>query len=358
MLVKIKARFCFNQTQHRQGKMKTVIVVSGGDAPGINALIASFSRLAAEQQDAVVGANGGFAGLLAGDILELHPPRTAWLASHSGSQLPSSRQPVLQSTEAQHKLTATLHQHGIDNILLFGGDGTLRHILPLLESWGIACIALPTTIDNDVAGTDYTLGHDSACNYAFQSIDGILSTAHALPGRLFMVETLGGDSGYLALAVAYASAAQIVLLPEYPLPAHWLYARLQSIAARDGYALTVLSEGIPSIPALTAAIPRRTGLRLRYTALGHAQRGAAVSHRDRTAAREMSRIAFQALRGGTRSGAVVSRHGAMTLHHGPLSGKAKPPPDYQRFAFVNQLPITAQPDTSTILCKGGRQTGR
>ncbi len=317
--------------------MKTLIVVSGGDAPGINTVIDRFIRLAARNQGEVVGAQGGFAGLLAGAVVELDPTILAVLAGRGGAYLSSSREPVLASADARQKLNTIMVRHAIDNVLLFGGDGTIRHVLPRLHRWGIACIALPTTIDNDVAGTDYTLGHDSACNFAFQTIEGVLATAHALPGRIFMVETLGGDTGHLALAIAYASAAQVVLLPEYPLPQQQLYPRLKALVAKAGYALVVLAEGVASIPQLAEAIPRQTGVRLRHIKLGHAQRGAAVSHRDRCVAQDMCRIAWQAFRDDIRIGVVVSRQGAMTLQEGTLSDVEKSPPDYRQYAFVNDL---------------------
>lgn len=316
--------------------MKTLIVVSGGDAPGINTAVARFMRLAARNQDEVLGAQGGFAGLLAGDMVEMNPKTLALLAGRGGTYLSSSRVPVLKAVDARQKLAAVLKRRGIDNLLLFGGDGTFKHILPRLRDWDIACVALPTTIDNDVAGTDYTLGHDSACNFAVQTIEGIAATAHALPGRIFMVETLGGDSGYLALSIAYASAAQIALVPEYPWPPR-LYRRLKTLVAQSGYALLVVSEGVPSIRRLIDDIPGQTGSRLRHIKLGHAQRGAAVSHRDRCAAHDMGFIAWQALRDGLRIGAVVSREGAMTLHEGTLPDEAKPPPDYRQYALVNDL---------------------
>lgn len=316
--------------------MKTLIVVSGGDAPGINTVIDRFIRLAVRNQGEVVGAQGGFAGLLAGAVVELDPTMLAVLAGRGGAYLASSREPVLASADARQKLNTVMMRHAIDNVLLFGGDGTIRHVLPRLHRWGIACIALPTTIDNDVAGTDYTLGHDSACNFAFQTIEGVLATAHALPGRIFMVETLGGDTGHLALAIAYASAAQVVLLPEYPLPPQ-LYPRLKALVTEAGYALVVLAEGVSSIPQLAEAIPRQTGVRLRHIKLGHAQRGAAVSHRDRCVAQDMCRIAWQAFREDIRIGVVVSRQGAMTLQEGTLSDVEKSPPDYRQYAFVNDL---------------------
>lgn len=317
--------------------MKTAIVVSGGDAPGINAAIDCYARQAARAGDQVMGALGGFVGLLGGQLAEIDLRSLQTLVGRGGSILPSSRSPVLQEADARLRLHAAAARHKIDNLLLFGGDGTIRYAGPLLEAWGIPHIVVPTTIDNDVAGTDYTLGHDSACNFAVQAVDGMRATASALPGRIFMLETLGAPTGHLALAIAYASGAHLALLPEYPLNLDWLASRLKRIVDQEGFALVVLSEAYPQIERLAAEIPARTGVRVRYTALGHAQRGADASHKDRRLARDMSRVAFRAFKEGEHSGVVVSRAGAITLRHGSLPAEDKPPPDRDLYEFVNHL---------------------
>ena len=316
--------------------MKTAIVVSGGDAPGINAAIDGYQRLADRGGDHLLGAQGGLAGLLDDQIVDIDRSLYLLLEGRGGSVLQSSREPALQQQDARERLHAVLARHEIDNLLLFGGDGTIRHVAPLLANWGISCIVLPTTIDNDVACTDYTLGHDSACNFALGAVQGIRATAHALPGRVFLLETLGAPSGHLALAIAYASGAHLALLPEYPLEIDWLADRLRAIVASEGYALVVLSEAYPEIQRLVEVIPQRTGIRIRHTALGHAQRGADVSHRDRCIARDMSRIAWRALKDGAASGVVVLRDGALALHRGSLPSESKPPPDRALYEFVNQ----------------------
>lgn len=317
--------------------MKTCIVVSGGDAPGINTAIEMFTRLASQSGDEVLGARNGMAGLLDDQLVELDRSLISLLAGRGGSILPSSRRPALQEPNARERLRDVMRRRGIDNLLLFGGDGTIRHVAPLLARWGISCIVLPTTIDNDVPGTDYTLGHDSACNYAIQAVAGIRATAHALPGRIFMLETLGAPTGHLAMAIAYASDADLALLPEYPLELDWLSERLKQIVAREEAALVVLSEAYPDIDRLAKALPKRTGIRLRYTALGHAQRGADVSHWDRRVARDMSRVAWRAFQEGNGSGAVLWRAGAAILRQGSPPGEHKPPPDRRQFEFINQL---------------------
>ena len=317
--------------------MKTAIVVSGGDAPGINTAIETFTRLARQNGDQVVGVQGGFGGLLDDQLLELDRSLVSLLAGRGGSILPSSRAPTLQEPNGRERLGDVMRRRGIDNLLLFGGDGTIRHVAPLLARWGVSCIVLPTTIDNDVAGTDYTLGHDSACNFALQAVNGIRATAHALPGRIFLLETLGAPTGHLALAIAYACGADLALLPEYPLKQDWLSERLTEVVAREGYALVVVSEAYPEIDRLVREVPRLTGIRLRYTALGHAQRGADVSHRDRGVARDMSRVAWSAFKNGSRNGTVLWRSGAAILHQGSLAGEDKPAPDRRMYELINQL---------------------
>ena len=318
-------------------RMKTAIIVSGGDAPGINAAIDSYTRLAYQSGDQVLGAQGGFAGLLDDQLAAIDRSLVALLAGRGGSILQSSRDPALEQPDARRRLGDVMRRREIDNLLLFGGDGTIRHIAPRLAGWGVSCIVLPTTIDNDVAGTDYTLGHDSACSFALGAVDGIRATANALPGRIFLLETLGAPSGHLALAIAYASGAHLALLPEYPLELNWLAQRLREIVAREGYALVVASEAYADISRLVDEIPRLSGIRVRYSALGHAQRGADVSHRDRRVAREMSRIAWRAFKHGAAHGVVSFCDGALALHDGILPSRAKPPPDRALYEFVNQL---------------------
>lgn len=317
--------------------MKTCIVISGGDAPGINAAINSYAGLADRHGDQVVGAQDGFEGLLAGQIEEIDRATASLLAGRGGSWLRSSRQPVLAEAGARDALRGVMSEYQIDNLLLFGGDGTIKYVMPLMERWGMACIALPTTIDNDVPGTEYTLGHDAACNYARQTIDGIKATAHALPGRIFIVETLGGDCGNLALAIAYASGADAVLLPEYTFRLDWLVDRLRARVKETGSALLLFCEGVPDIANIVEQIPVLTGIRARYSKLGHAQRGADASHRERVMAQDMCRIAFDALQCGVTLGTVIYSEGNLLLRKGTLPAVTKPQPDYRQYAFVNDL---------------------
>jgi 6-phosphofructokinase 1 len=311
------------------------MAVSGGDAPGINAVLARYTALAAARGDEVVGAIGGFSGVMDEQLIPLTTKlMTPWEAL-PGSFLPSSREPVLGQSGAREKLTAILARHAIDNLVVFGGDGTLRYIPPLLREWGIPCIGLPTTIDNDIAGTDQTLGFDSACNYAYQAVDGILATGHALHNRIFMIETLGGHTGFLAVDIAFGARAHAVLVPEYAYENDWLAQRLLATVEQAGYALLVLSEGVAASRRLAEDIPNMTGIRVRDTRLGHAQRGARPTHKDRVLAAHMARTAYQAFSDKVMMGTVVVRDGHIMLHEGAFEGFPPRLPDRALYDFVN-----------------------
>lgn len=316
--------------------MRTLFVVSGGDAPGINSLIGHYALLAAGYGDTVGGAIGGFPGLLDGQMMPLSYDLLIPWMGRGGSILPSSRDPVLSQSDAGERIRAVIESQAIDNLVLFGGNGSLRHIPPLLRQWGVACIGIPTTIDNDVPGTEMTLGFDSACNYAYQAVDGAMTTAHALHGRLFMVETLGGSCGNLALAVALGAGAQAVILPEYEYEEGWLAARLKQAAETYGYGLLVICEGAREARTLADDLPKLTGIRMRDVRLGHAQRGGTPSHRDRVLASEMAQMAYQALKGGTTQGMIMVRGGQLELLADALPDTITPP-DRRLYNRINGL---------------------
>ncbi len=317
--------------------MKTLIVVSGGDAPGINTAIAQFTRLATANGDMVVGAVGGFEGALAGHIAPVKPVLIAPWASRGGSYLQSSRAPVLSEPDAQTRFTSLLSNHKIDNLLLLGGDGTQRFVAPLMAEWGTPYIGIPTTIDNDVPGTENTIGFDSACNFAHHAIDNLLMVALSLTGRIYTIETLGGDTGFIALGVALAVGAQAVLIPEYAYTNEWLTQRLLDIVTRDNYALVVLSEGIRGSRTIAQDIRQWTGLYCRDTRLGHGQRGAIPTHQDRLLAVQMGRVAYEALRSGKQAGMTAVHQGNVMLETTPIAGLPPRIPDRQWYNDVNGL---------------------
>ncbi len=313
-------------------------MVSGGDAPGINALIADYVRLAVSEGHEVVGAEGGFPGLMQEQIVPLEYRRLIPWVGQGGSILPSSRDPVLRDSEAQERIRMVLKQQKIDNILLFGGNGTLRHIPPLLQEWGVSSIGIPTTIDNDVPGSERSLGFDSACNFAYHAIGGALATAHALAGRIFLIETLGGVCGNLALAVAHGTGAHSVLLPEYEYTDAWIAERTQKSVERFGHALIVICEGARGARTLADDLAKLTGIRVRDVRLGHAQRGGVPSHVDRVLAADFAQAAYTHLRDGLPAGALIVQKGNVRLLQGLLPQQAVVP-DKSLYDRINRAII-------------------
>jgi 6-phosphofructokinase 1 len=254
-----------------------------------------------------------------------------------GTYLVSSREPVLKDAMNRLKLIQTISRQSIDNIVLFGGDGSLRHIPPILAEIGLACIGVPTTIDNDVPGTEETIGFDSACNAAHTVIDGLLATARALPGRIFSVETLGGSTGFLALDIARTAGAHAVLIPEYDYGESWLVDRLKWAIREHKLALLVLSEGIQSSRTLVDEMQQRHNLRIRDTRLGHGQRGTIPGHRDRWLALAMVRAAYAGLRDGVKSGMVAMQNGQIILCEGMAADFPARQPDRSTYNQINGL---------------------
>jgi 6-phosphofructokinase 1 len=317
--------------------MKTLIVVSGGDAPGINAAIYNFTAPAHRNGDLVVGALGSFEGILAEQITPLAPGDLAPTIGQGGTYLASSRVPVLKDHVNHRRLVSILKKHGIDNLVLLGGEGTLTRIPDILKSHDVACVGIPATIDNDVPGTEQTIGFASACNFAHHTIDGLLATARALPGRIFSVETLGGYTGFIALDVAYVVGAHALLIPEYDYDLERVAAQLQAAVDRCRIGLAVLSEGIADSATFAEQIQAITGQRVRATVLGHGQRGSIPCHQDRKLAVQMTQMAYRALKDGVRVGTVVVRDGRVQLCPDTISALPRRVPDRAIYDSINTI---------------------
>ena len=317
--------------------MRTLLIVSGGDAPGINAALYRFAELAQRHGDEIVGAVGGVAGAVDGHLIDLRPDMLAPVKALGGSFLASSREPVLGNPLNRVRLIETISRQRIDCIIVFGGDGSLQHIPPILQEMGLACVGLPTTIDNDVPGTEETIGFDSACNTAHQVIDGLMATARALPGRVFSVETLGGHTGFLALEIAYTCGADAVIIPEFDYDAQWLADRLKQVAHERRAALLILSEGAAGSRTIVEDMQDKFDLRIRDTRLGHGQRGVSPTFRDRALAVRMVDTAFAALHDNIEVGTVVVQNGQVNLCEMLITNFVPRKPDAQLYAAINGL---------------------
>jgi 6-phosphofructokinase 1 len=273
---------------------KLAILTSGGDSPGMNMAIWQANAAMQEQGWQVVGIREGFAGLLRSDFLKLETADTMRYTRYGGTFLASSRDPDF--AEKIPGAALQLEQAGITHLLVLGGNGSIRGAAALAKT-GIKVIGIPATIDNDVAGSEDSIGFDTACNFGLQMIDQFRDTLEALP-RLCVLETLGGDTGFLALEVGRAGGADCVLLPEHPISSLELLKITQAAIKHHNYALIVASEGYPNLEQLVSELEREIGLRLRFSRPSHAMRGGRPSSHDRSLAAALAVAACTALTRG------------------------------------------------------------
>lgn len=299
--------------------MKTIgVFTSGGDAPGMNACLRAVVRYANGLGMGVAGIRRGYAGLLEGDIIRLGPRDVANIIQRGGTFLQTSRCPEMMTVEGRSKAIQTLRNEGIDTLIALGGEGTFHAATLLTEEGGIEVVGVPATIDNDVYGTDYCIGFDTAINTALEAIDRIRDTAESLE-RPFFVEVMGRKSGFIALEVGMAGGAEEIITPETGVDIERLCHSLASSLERGKKSIiVVVAEGAAEGGAM--AIARQVGERLRVeyrvSVLGHTQRGGSPTARDRVLASTLGAAAVDAVAQGKTNILVGEVNGHIT--HTPL----------------------------------------
>jgi len=286
--------------------MKTIgVLTSGGDSPGMNACIAAVACNAARKRLRVVGILGGFDGLVEGRGTELDEKCVSDIAGRGGTILQTSRNGDLKTRLSASDIPDTFGRLGVDSLIALGGGGSMV-AAKMVADTGFPVIAVPCTIDNDIEGTHYTIGFDTACNHSVRAANDIMDTAESLPGRVFLIETLGGDTGHLAVASAYAIGADAVVVPELKADIAGMCRRIKTeMDSGKACAIIVIAEGAGPSQKLADQIAEVTGRRVRPTVLGHAQRGGHPSYWDRTTARRFGEMAVQLLLDGG-SGAMTA----------------------------------------------------
>ncbi len=302
---------------------KLALLTSGGDAPGMNMALWAFTQAASRESWQVVGVREGFQGLLAGKLEPLTPEQTLTWARYGGTKLGTSRLQDLPSH--LDALSQQLTQNNITALAILGGNGSTAAANLLHQHTNVTCVSLPATIDNDVFDSDESIGFDTAVNTGVRLLDGIRDTAEAMP-RLFALETLGGNTGFLAHAVAEAGAADAVLVPEHVPTDADIITRLKNALDAKRYAVIVASEGYPALEKTLERVSAALDTRYRLSRAGHAQRGGQPSARDRMLAFELSLRAWQAVQDG-KSGRTVWRAG--TAQHLPFGDTHDKPFTYR-----------------------------
>jgi len=288
------------------------VLTSGGDAPGMNALIRSVVRTASAHDISVLGVRRGYSGLINGDIMEMSARSVDGIIRKGGTMLYTARCKEMMTEEGIQKAADTCKYLGINGLICCGGDGTFRGAQALSRK-GVPCIGVPGTIDNDIVCTDYTIGFDSACNTAIECIDKLRDTMQSHE-RCSVVEVMGRRAGHLALHVGCAVGATAICLPERELDFEMEIIekmRIGRIRGRNHH-IIIVAEGYGSAQAVADQIHESTGIDTRVTILGHIQRGGSPTARDRVMATRMGYEAVMALEAGKANRVIIFEHNEVT----------------------------------------------
>jgi 6-phosphofructokinase 1 len=291
------------------------VLTSGGDAPGMNAAVRAVVRTAVAGGIKITGIMHGFSGLLESNFEVMNARSVSNIVQLGGTILKTSRCKEFYEEEGRAKAAAILNGASIDCLVGIGGDGTFRGLHKLALEHGVAVIGVPGTIDNDVAGTEYTIGFSTAANTALESIDKIRDTA-ASHDRIFFIEVMGRNCGALALEVGLAGGAEGILIPEVPADLERLSDIIRDGRQRGkGSFIIVVAEGAlkGGAAAAAAAVEERTGVSYRVSVLGHVQRGGSPTSSDRTLASRMGRAAVVAAAEGISDVMTGVRDGQIVL---------------------------------------------
>jgi 6-phosphofructokinase (EC 2.7.1.11) len=273
------------------------VLTSGGDAPGMNACIRAVVRCGVSHKLEVVGIRRGYAGLLEEDFINLHPRAVANIMQRGGTFLETARCEEMKTAEGTKKAVEFLQREGIEGLVTIGGDGTFRGATALAEAGDIKVIGIPGTIDNDVYGTDYSIGFDTAINTALDAIDKIKDTAESLQ-RLYFIEVMGRSRGFIALEVGIAGGAENILIPETETKIEELCLDIRGNFERGKRSsIVIVAEGDEAGGVFRVAqqVWERLRLDYRICVLGHIQRGGSPTARDRILASKLGAAAVDAL---------------------------------------------------------------
>jgi len=285
------------------------LVTSGGDAPGMNAAIRAVVRFAVPRGLAVLGIERGYRGLIDDQVTPLGLRSVARIINLGGTILKTIRCPEFKTEEGIERANEVLDRHRIDGLVVIGGDGSFRGALELSKVSGIPVIGVPATIDNDVAGTETTIGFDTAVNTAVSAIDKIRDTAISHE-RAFVVEVMGRSRGFIALEVGVTSGAEVILVPEVKISLDTVSGKLLDARRRGKTSnIVVAAEGIGNTMEVIEHIERETDFEVRLTKLGHVQRGGAPTARSRLLAGVLGVAAVENLLDGKRNIMVGFRRG-------------------------------------------------
>ena len=315
------------------------IVTSGGDAPGMNAAIRAVVRRAIPNGFETIGIERGYAGLLEDQTRRLGLRSVSGIVHLGGTILRTERCPEFKTKRGLQKAGKVLEKNSIRTLIVIGGLGSLKGALELSNMFGINTIGIPASIDNDVYGTDETIGFDTAVNTALSAIDKIRDTATSL-SRVFVVETMGRDRGFLALAVGLAAGAEGILVPEVKTDMNDLYKKIiESREKGKKSNIIVAAEGFGDTRRIAEDIERNTGYEARITVLGYIQRGGAPTARSRILANLFGSKAVDLILSGEENRVVGLSNGRVISTDLSTSCKSEKPLDLSILRLAEELAV-------------------
>lgn len=315
---------------------KLAVLTSGGDAPGMNAALRSVVRAAMYRDWNVIGIERGFAGLLEEDFRPLFRRSVGGIIHRGGTMLRTARCEAFATAEGQRRAVAFLQRIGVDRVIVIGGDGSMAGARALAQA-GMPTVTIPGTIDNDMAGTEYTIGFDSAINTAMQAVNMIRDTAYSHE-RIAIVEVMGRHSGHIALETAAACGAEFVLVPELPFHMDDLTEKLRR--CRYGgkkHGIIIVAEGVMSGYELAERLRQATEYEPSITVLGYIQRGGAPSAFDVTTASRMGELAVD-MAAAPEAGHLIAvrNHRIVAVPYEEIDG-AKRGLDMELYQLIDEL---------------------
>jgi 6-phosphofructokinase 1 len=313
------------------------VVTSGGDAPGMNAAIRAVVRIAHSKTSRVLGFERGWEGLLTNTFSQLTPRSVGGIIQLGGTILRTSRSPQFRKREGIKKAAETLALNNISGLVVIGGNGSFKGALELSEETDTLIAGIPATIDNDVFGTDETIGFDTALNTAITEIDKIRDTAISHE-RIFIVEVMGRKRGFLASTVGLTVGAEVILVPEVKYKKECIVKTIKENSAKGKRSgIIVAAEGIGDTRRLAREIEENTGAEVRLSILGYAQRGGNPTARSRLLASLFANKAVKLLSKGQGNRIVGLQKGRITSIELEKSCETEKPLDLNLLKLANTL---------------------
>lgn len=316
---------------------KIAVITSGGDAPGMNAAVRAVVRSALHEGMEVLGSVRGYNGLIHDELIEMSIRSVSDTIHRGGTSLFTARSPEFRTEEGMQKAVDTCKRHGIEGVVVIGGDGSFRGARDLTAR-GIPCIGVPATIDNDISCTEVTIGYDTATNTVVDMADKLRDTSQS-HDRCSVIEVMGRHAGWLTLNAGLAAGATSILVPEVPFDFERdvVQRMKETAAAGKHHFIIMVAEGIGHVNELAEKIEAATGVETRATVLGHVQRGGNPSARDRVLAARLGHYAVQMLKEGKSNRVVAVQNEKLVDYDITEALDMKKPFDMDMYRMANEI---------------------